>query len=284
MFLSTHTMKKVIKSFIPPILIDFLNLFRSKKFQPEFIQWKGNYPSWAAAAAASEGYDQAAILEKVKASTLKVKNGEAVYERDSFIFDERQYSWPLLSVLLRIAAQHGGKLNVIDFGGSLGSTYFQNKDFLAAANIELNWRVVEQAHFVEVGNKDIASDELSFFTHLEDAATEFDANILLLSGVLQCVEYPDAIIKTSKDLQFPNIIIDRTAFIDDADSRITVQYVPEWIYKASYPCRFFNETVLKQSFEDSYICQLSFESYADIPMLTEDGKRLYWKGFYFQKK
>lgn len=277
-------MKQILKSFLPPVVVNLVRAFRIKEFNSNAIQWKGNYSDWASALAASDGYDSNLILEKVRAATLKVKSGEAVYERDSFIFNEKQYSWALLSVLLRIAAQHGGKLNVIDFGGSLGSTYFQNKDFLAAANIELNWRVVEQAHFVEVGNKDIASDELSFFTDLEEAATEFDANILLLSGVLQCVEYPDAIIKTSKDLQFPNIIIDRTAFIDDANSRITVQYVPEWIYKASYPCRFFNETAIKQSFEDSYICQLSFESYADIPMLTEDGKRLYWKGFYFQKK
>jgi putative methyltransferase (TIGR04325 family) len=276
-------MKKIIKSFTPPIFIDLLRFFSSKKNAPEYIQWKGNYADWSSALAASDGYDSELILEKVRAATIKVKTGQAVYERDSFIFEEKQYSWALLAILMRIAAQYANSLNVIDFGGSLGSTYFQNKDFLHAANIQLNWRVVEQPHFVEAGNKDIASDELSFFSSLEAAAENFDANLILLSGVLQCVERPEAIIHACKQLSVSNILIDRTAFIDDTASRITVQYVPEWIYRASYPCRFFNEMAFIESFTDAYTCALGFDSFADIPLIAEDGKRMYWKGFYFIK-
>ena len=60
---------------------------------------------------------------------FKVKNGEAVYERDSVLFDEIQYSWGLLAGLEKAALEHDGKLCVLDFGGSLGSTYYQNKQF-----------------------------------------------------------------------------------------------------------------------------------------------------------
>jgi hypothetical protein len=52
-----------------------------------------------------------------------VKTGEAVYERDSVLFDEIQYSFPVIAALLRVASANKGKLNVLDFGGSEKSHY-----------------------------------------------------------------------------------------------------------------------------------------------------------------
>jgi len=54
--------------------------------------WQGNDSTWQEAHNASSGYDDDKILHIVKRSLLKVKNGEAVYQRDSVIFDEIQYS------------------------------------------------------------------------------------------------------------------------------------------------------------------------------------------------
>jgi putative methyltransferase (TIGR04325 family) len=38
----------------------------------------------------------------------------------------------------------------LDFGGSLGSSYFQNKKFLDALRL-VEWNVVEQENFVATG-------------------------------------------------------------------------------------------------------------------------------------
>jgi putative methyltransferase (TIGR04325 family) len=92
--------------------------------------WYGNFKSWQEAKEASTGYDAENILHQVKTSLLKVKNGDAVYERDSVLFDKIEYSWELLAALMWIAAQNKGELHLIDFGGSLGSSYYQNKSFL----------------------------------------------------------------------------------------------------------------------------------------------------------
>ncbi len=61
-------------------------------------------------------------------ATRKVVAGEAVYERDSVVFDHLEYAWPLLACLLQIAAERRS-LRVIDFGGSLGSSWRQNRRF-----------------------------------------------------------------------------------------------------------------------------------------------------------
>jgi len=112
--------------------------------------WYSDFATWEEAKKKSGGYEAESILQKVKESLLKVKNGEAVYERDSVIFDKIEYSWELLAFLMWVAAQNGGKLNLIDFGGSFGSTYFQNKKFLEKLT-NVSWNIVEQQNYVKVG-------------------------------------------------------------------------------------------------------------------------------------
>src|SRR5215475_3829712 len=101
-----------------------------RRINPSKYGWKGDYSSWEAAKKQAGSYDDGIILEKVEQAALKVRNGEATYERDSVLFDRIEYSWPLLAALMWVAARNKGKLTVADFGGSLGSSYFQNKVFL----------------------------------------------------------------------------------------------------------------------------------------------------------
>lgn len=169
---------------------------------------------------------------------LKVKNGEAVYERDGFIFDKIQYSWHLLSTLYRVALENGNKLSTLDFGGSLGSSYFQNrKELDCVGNVE--WSVVEQSNFVEVGKMDIEDKVLRFYYTVDECLKKRKPNLLLLSSVLQYIEKPYCIIEELLKYNFQYIFVDRTSFTDE-DDFVTVQKVPPEIYDASYPCWFLN--------------------------------------------
>jgi len=207
----------------------------------------GSYPSWEAARGASSGYDAEHILDKVKGALLKVKRGEAAYERDSVLFDHIEYSWPVLAGLLWVASQNGNRLNVLDFGGSLGSSYFQNRKFLSHLK-ELHWNVVEQPHFVRCGLENFQDENLRFYASIEDCLCDNSPTVLILSSVLSYLEDLDGMLVSMLDRDFPYIIIDKTHFVIEGEDRITVQRVPAWIYKASYPCRFFNETRLLSLF------------------------------------
>ena len=46
-----------------------------------------------------------------------IERGEGEFERDSVVFHEAEYVWPVLSALMSAAARAGGKLHVVDFGG-----------------------------------------------------------------------------------------------------------------------------------------------------------------------
>ena len=140
-------MKELVKLLIPPLLVILIRKLQRKK-----NGWKGDYADWVDAQNDAIGYDSDVIIQAVKKSLLKVKSGDAIYERDSVVFEEIQYSWPLLAGLMFGGAllDASGRVKVLDFGGSLGSTYYQNKKFLDKFR-DVSWSIVEQKHFVDVG-------------------------------------------------------------------------------------------------------------------------------------
>jgi putative methyltransferase (TIGR04325 family) len=272
-------MKKVIKSFIPHKILE---MYRSYKYpKPSVSGWFGNYNLWEEVEKECSGYDSDVILDKVKASVLKVRNGEAVYERDSVLFDVIQYSKPLISAFENSITNK--KLHIVDFGGSLGSSYFQNKNVFPD-NIDLKWSVVEQKHFVEVGRTEIAIDDLLFFDTIDEALMQQNNQVLLLSSVIPYFKKPYDLINKILTYNFDFIIIDRTAFIGGQDERITKQIVPEFIYKASYPAWFLNEQKFIDAFSKDYELIFDFMSAFDPEDNLEDGSKVFRKGFYFKRK
>lgn len=227
--------KALIRDCCPPILFRLVRQFRNKN-----NVFNGTYATWADAELHADGYDADNIFQRVCEAALKVKRGEAVFERDSVCFYEEDYQWPALACLLAIAAERDGKLNVLDFGGALGSFYFQHKKFFNRLK-SIHWSVIEQAHFVEYGKYELQSDELRFYANIEECLTNQKVDVVFLSSVLQYLDAPTNMLIEISKTKADYILIDRTPFIESLDDRLTVQSVPESIYKASYPAWFFSQ-------------------------------------------
>jgi putative methyltransferase (TIGR04325 family) len=220
---------------------------------PEFT---GDYSSWSAASNAAEGFNVQQLVDKVRSAALKVRNGTAAFERDSVCFYQEEFRWPLLCSLLHVATRNGGRLHVADFGGSLGSVYFQHRKFLADVK-DLNWSIVEQREYVTVGQQEFGDDTLQFFSTLDQCAERGEIDVALFSGSLQYLEDPFRFLKRAADLT-SCIIIDRTPFIEGEKDRITVQSPPASIYGGSHPHRFF----AKQTFE-RFMNEIGFTAFAE---------------------
>lgn len=223
--------KKALKPLIPANIRRLLSGI--------YYGWHGDYNSWNEAVERSSGYNSSEILEKVKSASLLVRDGKAAYERDSVLFDEPGYQFELLSMLMWIAAMKGGNLNILDFGGSLGSTFYQNRVFLQSLK-NINWCVVEQPTFVETGREHFENESLHFYNSIEECLQNRSIDVVLFSSVLQYLEKPFEILARVAEENIEYLLIDRTPFINGKD-RITLQKVSPSIYKASYPCWFFNK-------------------------------------------
>ena len=209
--------------------------------------YSGDYASWTEAAAASQGYAAAVIFEKTLAAARAVRDGRAAWERDTVLFSAPAANPPLLAALHRAAAANGGNLNLVDFGGALGSTWWQHRPWLAGLK-EVRWSVVEQPQLVEAGRCEFTAGPLRFHDSLEACCAAERPGVILLSSVLPYLEAPHALLAAIRGHGFSHVIIDRTGFVPRGRDRLTVQNVPPAIYRASYPCWFFDRKSLLQPF------------------------------------
>ena len=266
--------KLVVKEIVPPFLWKILK----KLNKSEEYGFFGDYSSWEDAMKDSVGYDSDIILEKVKNSLLQVKEGKAIYERDSVLFDKIEYSFPVLAALLKIALENDGKLSVLDFGGSLGSSYYQCKDFLGDIK-ELCWSIVEQPHFVECGRQYFENDQLKFYEDIETCLKCEKPDVILLSSVIQYLEKPYEFLSKMIECGLQYIIVDRTAFILNKSREVlSLQKVEPIIYKASYPAWFLKENKFLSVFQKQYDTILEFQGSDKVNFSSE------FKGFIFKKK
>jgi putative methyltransferase (TIGR04325 family) len=238
--------KKNIKkwfTFLKYILIKILSIAKKEKN----FWFSGNYPNFESAANNSTGYDSNEIFKKVAEASLAVKQGKAKFERDSVLFYKDDYSSPLSIFLFYIISRNNNILKLLDFGGSLGSTFYQYKPILNYLK-ELQWSVIEQKQFVEFGKKNLSNSQLNFFFSLKEYFQVNNANVILLSSVMPYLENWKSILNEILKYKIKFLIIDRTPFFLDEKmpTRITIEKVPVSIYDASYPAIFFNQTEFEQ--------------------------------------
>lgn len=264
--------KIFIKDWLPPAIVRLFSALRGKD-----IGFNGEYESWAEASSLCSGYESNLILEKVLESILKVKCGDAVYERDSVLFDKVELSWPVIFGLMWVAAKHKGRLDVVDFGGSLGSSYFQNRGFLAELP-EVRWSVVEQSHFVEAGREHVQDDTLKFYSSISECLKSNNPNVVLLSSVLEYLPNPELIINDLVKIKPDVIIVDRTPFTLDNTELITIQKVPPEIFSATLPCRILSVSKLI-----NYLNAANYELVTKYPSLGGVGLNYKYQGLIFKR-
>jgi putative methyltransferase (TIGR04325 family) len=264
-----NQIKKAAKWLLPPIvLLPFRPGYRDSPDAPP--AWhRGDYPDWVSATAVAEGYDAANILEIQRAAMRKVRDGQAAYERDSVLFDEIEYFFPMLASLLLIAARAKNRLSVLDFGGALGSSYYQNRGMLSHLET-LSWHVVEQAHFVAAGQTEFQNDQLRFFPTMGESAVVSRPDVVLLSSVLQYLEDPVATLAQVAKLEADYILVDRTPILDEGPERIVVQTVPPSIYPASYACRLLAPGTIEAALAPAYRTVYRFEAQVGGSIIVDE--------------
>jgi putative methyltransferase (TIGR04325 family) len=180
----------------------------------------GPFASWEAAAARASGWDSPGIAELALAAALKVRDGAAAFERDSVARDSIIYSPTILAALL-LAADRYRALNVIDFGGGLGSNYFQNLRLIRAmSGVPTSWNVVERAPLARIGVERFQTAQLRF--HDDLGAVRLEHPVLLFTGSLQYVADAFALLESA--LEMTDIIaLDRVLVWSEAEHAVFVQ-------------------------------------------------------------
>ena len=219
-------------------------------FKGKVTNFTGEYRLWEDAKSHSVGYDDKTILDRVITSTLKVKSGEIAYERDGILFEDIEYSWQILTGLMLVAARNNGNLCVLDIGGSLGTTYFQNKKYIDSVNLS-SWNVVEQSHYVNAGKQYIQDDIIKFYESIEQCQNECNPNLIIISSALQYFPDINSIINSMISVGADAILFDKTFINYSNSNKIYVQHANPSI-GGSYPCYSISESWLINKLNKRY--------------------------------
>jgi putative methyltransferase (TIGR04325 family) len=270
------SVESLFRSLCPPVLFGPVKrlLGRGSVFEEGFA-------SWDDAAARAGGYDSEAVLARVVAATRKVVAGEARGERDSVLLDHVETPWHLLTPMLGAAREDGGRLSVLDFGGSLGSTYRACRPMLGSAAVA--WHIVEQPAFVAAGRTEFSSAELRFHAAAADIPPHEAPNVVLFSSSLQYMPDPVAALRSALSAPVRSLVLDRTPFLEGDRNIPCVQRVPPRIYPASYPMWILGYHALMKTLSGEWTLAAEFES-PEGEARTTAGTSFVFRGLILKRK
>lgn len=226
-------------------MFNFFTKFSNPYFSREnkdHVFYTGPFSNWSEAVSSSTGYCNSTITQKAVSAITKILSGEKKCEKDTILFDEYQYSLPLILGLNFTLKYIKQKITILDYGGSFASSFFRNFDILS--NFNIRWIVVEQEHIVN-----IAKEKLYQFNNLEFISTSnfktanpcLDYDVLLLGSSLQFLKHPEIELKILLKPCVKSLIFEQTPFVISGSTQLTVQQIREPIYDASYPAWHFDE-------------------------------------------
>jgi putative methyltransferase (TIGR04325 family) len=222
-----------IKKWIPEAIIHTLN-----KITGRTNSFKGEYKTFEEALISSEGYNSRSLLAKIVDANLGVLNGQAKYEKDGLLFDKIDFSYELNSFLLRVYVEKNKPISILDYGGSLGTTYRQFKEF-ADSQIISNWLIVEQQGLVEAAKKYISIHNLNFISNEDVNFDKLKTDVVIFSSSLEFLPDPDQALTSILKANPSYIIFDRTPVSESSETKICVLKAQKKI-GGSYPCWIFS--------------------------------------------
>ena len=227
--------------------------------------------SFANAQAQSTGYDDEAINSQAVAAATAVIEGRGAFERDGVLFAEPDPRIPVVNAL-NTAVRGMQALRVLDIGGGLGSSFWQNKDHLEVDAIE--WHIVEREELITLA-RTLPEHPVRYRSDLETALTEsWDA--IVLSSVLQYLPAPHALLRQASTSDCHTVIIDRTPMHPDGEDVASIQRVPAHIYPGSYPAWILSSPRIEEDLSSRRITQ-RFPG-IEPTMHTTRGVRFTWQG------
>lgn len=252
--------KSFSKMLVPPF---FWNLCRNLSISfngNRHITFHHGFKTWEEASKEiSDSYADHAILEAIRSAAARVRSGEFPYERDGVLFKRVEVNWRLISIIyIHLREVKPEILSVLDFGGGLGTTYYQFVNSIKHNNLKINWVVVEQENFVKVGRDEFTSFELSFAYDVQSC--KFEGKFIALAlGVLQYLENPYTHLSQILAMGPEYFFVDATPFSKDGLESFAVQVVPSSIYSASYVARIFCWDDFLRVVENDYQLVLDWE-------------------------
>jgi putative methyltransferase (TIGR04325 family) len=265
---------KYFSQFCPPIIANSVNKIRNRRYTNKFVKNNSAFEFMNQ----ENGYASDAIINKIYEASLQVKEGKSTFQRDGYSFKNIQYDHELLFSLL-FAAANKSVIRVIDYGGGLGATYYQNQNFLKAAGIRVIYEIVEQPKLVRIGKLEFENSHVYFNNSISEALLKKN-DMAIFNGSIQYSESPQEILEFVIKHNIRTILLNNIPTIAGNEHQLYMEYPASHLYgMVSYPVWFLSRSgVIEQLGKGNFELVISWRSNSQpyVGATTE--------GFLFQLK
>ena len=187
----------------------------------------------------------------------------------------------LEGALTKFYSEYQKKINILDFGGSCGTVYFDIRPLLGE-KIKLEWKVIDLPEMIQSAKKhNLANNELQFFESIENASGNID--IIHTSSTLHYAENAYEIIQKFIDLNPVYILFNRMLFNETENDlfiihhsayrgigpgKIPVGYTDKNI---DFPVMIMSFNKFSRILEGQYDLEWKFNVGKDVNGITEKG-------------
>lgn len=264
------TVKDLARAVTPPII--WRALAKARHRPSPATRFEGPFDCWGSAAAASATWEDAEIIDRLLRAALRQRDGEVVFQRDGVELDHILYSDATLAFLTAALARVPGQLRVVDIGGSLATSYFQNRHLLPP-ELDCQWRVVEVPALAKVGREHFEFGPLRFLDCWRAALDAAPDGSVLFAGSLQYMPEPMAVLDELAARQVGVIGFERTLMGAQDHHEPYVQIPPAGYYAATYPAWHFSA--------ERFVAEMTARGYRQIADLGPRGGHFDRRGMVF---
>jgi putative methyltransferase (TIGR04325 family) len=240
--------------------------------------WSGSYPDWETAALSCRTTTLEGQLCAYERALTAVLDGQALFERDSLLQHRPVTCWPLMLALRDLQACGTFRPIVLDYGGGLGSVYFQHRAWWSASR-PVTWNVVELPQVAAIGRRLVQDPQLNFFDSLEKAVQHQPPDLIVAAGILPMVARPEALLDTLASLGARWLYLDRIPVSHrNGKTLIARQVVPSNVYESESPFWFFDECKWLKQLSSRFVLVGQSLSDWDDPVWVQ-GYHYQWRGY-----
>jgi len=211
-----------------------------------------------------EGYSSLIIANKIYESTKQVINGEARYERDGVLFSDDCWDLNIItSILFVMKSLNKNEINIVDFGGGMGTTYYKNKDILSKI-ITQNWNIVEQDAFIKFGRK-IDNPKVKFYKSIDDfiALSGNQIDLIIVSNVIQYIDNSYSVIESLYD-KSKFILFNKVPLSNHIEDKLFLQIINPKIYDAMYDITIYSKSSFLKYVNEKFILIMNGLNYDEV--------------------
>lgn len=242
-------LKGALRAITPPIVWGAARSLGSRLRPGEHRTFRGPHASWDDAVRQSDGWSSDVVTQKALTAALAVRDGRAAWEQDGVVEEHVSHSSAILSLLVLASGDRKDRLDIVDFGGSFGTHYFQNRRFLDASGTPYTWHVVDLPNVVALGREHLATPALQFHADLREATSSHPPQAVLFSGSFQYLADPWPVVDQIQETGARHMALDRVLVSPNPRDEVFVQHPdPNRYYPATYPVRCFGVDALVERF------------------------------------